>query len=154
EDLPTCYSGAFRIRLKLNPFKMPALVPPRGGNGAPPANEAKEAAQKTLMVLLEVRAEPKVKGWYIGATPTLESAVDDKGQKLKVFTPQVPRGVPIGGPVKGGVPVPAVQPLPPAGGAGGMQAMPVRPGMGWVNNQQSVYMHLNLGAKEAKKLKE
>jgi hypothetical protein len=153
EDLPTCYSGAFRIRLKLNPFNMGAIGPPPGGNGAPPAKEAKQAAQKMLMVLLEVKAEPKVKGWYIGGSPTLESAVDDKGQKLKTFTPQVPRGVPIGGPVKGGVPAPAVQPLPPAGGAGGMRAMPVMPGFGGVN-QQMAFMQLNLGAKEAKKLKE
>jgi hypothetical protein len=153
EDQPTCYSGAFRIRLKLNPFKMPAFAPPPGGNNAPPAKEAKQAAQKMLMVLLEVRAEPKVKGWYIGGSPTLESAVDDKGQKLKIFTPQVPRGGPVGGAIPGGLPAPAAQPLPAAGAAGGMRAMPVMPGMGW-GNQQVSFMQLQLGEKEAKKLKE
>jgi hypothetical protein len=131
EDVPTCYSGAFRIRLKLNALNM--AVPQPGQN-------AKPAAKKTLFAQLEVRAEPKVKGWYLSGKPTLETATDDQGQKLTVFQPEVPRG----GPVRFGNPVPAIA---PAGGR--MAPMPLWRG----NNQQTTYLQLNLGEKEAKKIK-
>jgi hypothetical protein len=134
-QFPTCYDGAFRLRLK--PATFPRLGVKKGD------------APKFFPALLEVSAEPKVKNWYLLGTPKVLKAVDDKGQKLKLGTPG-----PIGGGI-GGRPAPGIRPLPPVqalppGGGGGM------PMIGFANApyQRTVYVQLQLGEKKAKKLKE
>jgi hypothetical protein len=68
---------------------------------------------------------------------------------LKLFTPEFPKGRPIGGGGGGAVPPPAA--VPPIRGGGGI-AFPI--GGGWGVNQQTVLLPLSRGEKEAKKLKE
>src|SRR5262249_41139869 len=89
--------------------------------------------------------------WYISGQPTLDTATDDQGQKLTPYVPNINKGRPAfgggggGGGAAGGA-LPPARALPPVGGI----AMPWG---GW-GNQQTVFMQLNLGKKEAKKIKE
>jgi hypothetical protein len=137
--VPTCYSGAVRIRaLKEAPnagLPFPAFPAPPGG--APAA-----AKDETYTVWLEVRAEPKVQLASVQSA-AVEKATDDQDQKLEKVAPPAPAapgGLP-GAPNPGGpVARPAIQI-----GFGGM------PGFG---GTQTFPVQLKKGEKEAKALKE
>jgi hypothetical protein len=133
KTVPTCYSGAIRIRaLKEAPNAgFPFPVVPAGG--------APAAKDDTHTVWLEVRAEPKVQLQMIQSV-AVEKATDDLDQKLDKVTPPAaaaPGGLP-------GLPAPAVRPLAPIGGFG----------MAGLGGTQSYPVQLKKGEKEAKALKE
>ncbi len=138
--VPTCYSGAVRIRaLKDAPnIGLPFPVVP---GGAPAAKDENHT------VWLEVRPEPKLQLLTIESA-NVTKASDDQDQKLEMVTPAAAPAP--GGLVLPGVPVaPVVRPAIQIGFGGGFGG--AVPGFGGTQNYPVL---LKKGEKEAKALKE
>jgi len=137
KTVPTCYSGAVRIRaLKEAPNLGFAL--PFPGPGAAPTDDG-------YVVWLEVRAEPKLQILSLQSA-ALEKATDDLDQQLTQAPPVAPAFPPGFAPPGGAVP-PVAR---PGIRLGGMPAF----AMGGLGGAQSFPVYLKKGEKEAKALKE
>jgi hypothetical protein len=152
ETVPTCYSGAIRIRTVKQPegfggIGVPLPPVPRGAPDRAPAAGAKEDDGYT--VWLEVRAEPKVQLQNIMSVG-VEKATDDKDQKLEKINPPAAPGFPGGGGFGGAVP-----PVPPGGGiAPPGRGIPFVPVMFGQHGERIYPVRFKKGEKEAKALKE
>jgi hypothetical protein len=143
KSVPTCYSGAVRIRaLKDAPdpgLGLPIPAPPPGGGP--------QAKDDTHTVWLEVRAEPKMQVQLLQSV-AFTKATDDRDQKLEKFTPPAP-------PVPGGLPG---GPVPPGGAAGRLGIAIGYGGFGGgmpgFGGTHTIPVRLKKGEKEAKALKE
>jgi hypothetical protein len=88
--LPTCYSGAFRIRLDVHPDNRPQ-------------------SKDTLSAVLEVAAEPKLQNWSVVGSPKIDEANDDQGQKLTLVLENKQAAPAVRGAVgRGGIAAPAI----------------------------------------------
>jgi hypothetical protein len=133
KTVPTCYSGAVRIRALKDAPNLGIPVPSPG------------AKDDTHQLWLEVRAEPKLQLLNIQSV-AVEKATDDRDQKLEKVTapapdaPDAPPGV-----VPGRLPRRALPPAPAVGYIGGL---------GGFGGTQYFQVPLKKGEKEAKALKE